>query len=554
MKIKSEIIEEYLKILETEKRKKKSKKNVKMPYPSINPCDSISSSSPDFQEKLNGCLLFTSQTFSEDEIRSSSENVRLFLSELTFVAKGGNGYVFSSKTSTDKKIIIKFDDLPYQSQNYHESFVGLAGTNLLRKKIPNFAMILGKGECSFSPEELTKSDLQNIEWCLPSVDEKKKMFFYEYVPGDTLEMFLYKKVYFLSREEIMNIFLQIILSLIVAADEINFTHYDLNLRNIIIRELDEKVKITYSSKSFSSPITITTSLIPTFIDYSFSNIRYSSVNYGEEKNSYFITNDENIFADIFKVLSRSLEECYSSSVFSKGDSHFFAVLYLIRLIHLFLPIEDVLLSVDNDDFSLLKEFFFFSRKVSNLPKKFTEEVSRKKFVSLISKKFLPRDVGVETQEWSELVKRKNQEALPFPVKNLNTLVLLSPPIREYFSPEVDVDYLIEKTLIYLNILIGKIEEYQIYNQRNDENSNSFFVSENIHCIEETLDAILKAEKEISLLLAFTDFTNEILEGLVSRYNSALLFIERFRKILIKVISKRTAKKFSDFFDYKFKFY
>ncbi len=569
MKIKSKIFEEYTKLLDEEKRKKKkitpskrfSKKESSLSIKSGGgkECDDISLSSPDFREKIDQCLLYTSQTFSEDEIRSSTSNIRLFLSELEFVAKGGNGFVFSSKTSLGKKIIVKFDDSPHQ--DFHEALIGLRGTNSLRKKIPNFAMILGTVECSFSEEEISKIDShrdpsEKIEWCLHSSSEEenremKKIFFYEYIPGETLELFLYKKLYFLSKEEIMNIFLQIIFSLLVAADDCNFTHYDLNLKNIIVRELDEKVKISYSSKSFSEPITIETSFIPTFIDYSFSNVN----GLGEEKKSYFIFPEENIFADIFKVLSRSLEECYTSSLFSKGDAHFFAVIYLSRLIHLFLPIEDVLIGLDVDDYTPLKEFFYFSRKITNLPRIFTEEVSRKKFISLIRKKFLPHSKTDEKiLDWKEIVIRKNKESIPIGVNSLNTSLLVNPQLQPYFSAEVDINSLIENTLIYVNILIGKIEEYQIYNQHNPENINSFFVTENIHCIDETLDFVIRSQKEIELLLIFTDFTNELFNGLVNRYNKSILFIERFRKILSKIISKRTLSKHSDFFSYKFKYF
>jgi hypothetical protein len=88
-----------------------------------------------------------------------------------------------------------------------------------------------------------------------------------------------------------------------------FTHYDLYLKNILIKKLDEKVELQYINK------TIMSKTVVVLIDFEFSHIMYMNENYGIERTDVNIQNRSYWIHDIVKVLL-SLRTCNTLGFFN----------------------------------------------------------------------------------------------------------------------------------------------------------------------------------------------------------------------------------------------
>ena len=89
-----------------------------------------------------------------------------------------------------------------------------------------------------------------------------------------------------------------------------FTHYDLYLKNILIKKLDEKVELQYINK------TMMCKTVVVLIDFEFSHIMYRNENYGIERSDVNIQNRSYWIHDIVKVLL-SLRTCDTVNTISK---------------------------------------------------------------------------------------------------------------------------------------------------------------------------------------------------------------------------------------------
>lgn len=118
----------------------------------------------------------------------------------------------------------------------HESFVSLMATNFLRKKIPNFVFTFGSFYCGGVSEET---------WCQGKISdisqnsEHLTRFESSYILQEAIfpSEELYRKLRTCSSDQFLNWFLQVLLSINYAHQEIDFTHYDLHVSNVLIRPL-----------------------------------------------------------------------------------------------------------------------------------------------------------------------------------------------------------------------------------------------------------------------------------------------------------------------------
>lgn len=188
----------------------------------------------------------------------------------------------------------------------HEAVVGYALAPL-RALIPNFSWVYGVLRCSIPI--LTDGDKKLSTWC-EDVNNPVTYVVYEKVPGLNLK----KYIRTCTGEEFLNVFLQIIFSLIMAENYCGFTHYDLHWDNIIVRPLKEKADIIYDLGDGIR--VLNTNCIATFIDYGFSRVEFdgrTSGRYGFE--GYSIYGDKSyIMFDIFKVL------CFCCSTLESGNN------------------------------------------------------------------------------------------------------------------------------------------------------------------------------------------------------------------------------------------
>ena len=104
----------------------------------------------------------------------------------------------------------------YFDENIHEAFIGLYAINHLRAIIPNFVYTYGifRNPCIFE-----KSSQCNY-------------LLLELIPGQTWKKFIRTA----TTDQFVNTFLQLCLSLKIAKEKYDFTHYDLHYENIIIKK------------------------------------------------------------------------------------------------------------------------------------------------------------------------------------------------------------------------------------------------------------------------------------------------------------------------------
>jgi hypothetical protein len=159
-------------------------------------------------------------------------------------------------------IIIKFstdptvDNLVFNSI-VHEAFIGLFGLNRLQS--PNFAKIIAT----------------SLSSCPSYIDHEICSYVaYEYIEGPTLSKFMESN----SDGVIKSILYQVFEAIYYAYRELDFTHYDLHLDNIMIRNN-----------------------IPVIIDYGRSHIKINNVNYGYYDLWHHVYNRSRWYYDILTL-------------------------------------------------------------------------------------------------------------------------------------------------------------------------------------------------------------------------------------------------------------
>jgi hypothetical protein len=272
------------------------------------------------------CTLY--KYFDYNTISNLVSNVHKLISNIKLLNYGSNGYVFDGTVMNRSntfaiKVNKSKNDPNYVNDDIHELFVGLYGTNNLRKYIPNFVYIFGSFTCSIPvlpTEKITVGIPPNPDFLKPYLNKYNTTDFcvsdsdsvsyilYEFIEGQTLSSGLKT----LSLNEFRNIILQICFSLHLAYSKCKYTNYDLHTSNVLLRELkDSKFYIKYPYKN--SIYYLESNRVATIIDYGYSVIEYDSQMYGYELSNERIGIRKTGFPmyDIYKILLYSY--LYSST-------------------------------------------------------------------------------------------------------------------------------------------------------------------------------------------------------------------------------------------------
>ena len=197
---------------------------------------------------------------------SAGQRVRYWLANRKWLASGAYGSVstanFDGATNIIAiKVATDVEDLT------HELFVGFH-LNALRSEIPNFAYVYAGFDCNYP---LNTKEMRG--WCHNTDNKLKRIstILYENIsPSETLYDYLKGGATF---DQWLNIYLQFLFAIRLAYNKYNFTHYDIHLKNILIRRI-EGVKPFYIP--YTSDVGIEYLLadkIATIIDYGFSHIK-----------------------------------------------------------------------------------------------------------------------------------------------------------------------------------------------------------------------------------------------------------------------------------------
>ena len=227
-----------------------------------------------------------------------------------------NGRIFILKTLSKKyktsKLLVKVALRETTDPISYEYYVGLA-LNRLRVdyNIDYFAVMYGRFFCGLDPKiDVNEKD---VELC-DNRYNKKTHLLYEFIRNIETEQVLTLSDYIeelkvgesLEREiNILNVMILVLYGLQEAQDKMDFTHYDLHAKNILVVKLAEEKEynITYKGEK----IKIITGVVPHIIDYGRSHI-----------NPETALNENGVFKDYELNVEFSDFELYQNALFKKA--------------------------------------------------------------------------------------------------------------------------------------------------------------------------------------------------------------------------------------------
>ncbi len=197
-----------------------------------------------------------------------------------------NGRIFILKTLSKKyktsKLLVKVALNKTADPISYEYYVGLA-LNRLRVdyNIDYFAVMYGRFFCGLDPKiDVNEDKLGDMELC-DNRYNKKTHLLYEFIRNIETEEVLTLSDYIKElnnmegdsseREtDIVNVMILVLYALQVAQDKMDFTHYDLHAKNILVVKLskDKEYSMIYKDET----INIITGVVPHIIDYGRSHI------------------------------------------------------------------------------------------------------------------------------------------------------------------------------------------------------------------------------------------------------------------------------------------
>lgn len=202
-----------------------------------------------------------------------------------------SGYFGNTFLIQNPKFVAKINKR--QDETPHEAAIGFT-LNKLKRKIPNFVFLYSTFKCNI-PEE-------NAE-ILCDLKKKNGMFIaFEFIPGVRLEI----SIKTLTNNEFFEIYLQILNALNIAWEECDFTHYDLHLENILIRDLDEPIIVPiYTMEGI---LYLKTRKIPYIIDYGFSHVIVDGISLDkyQTENDGVIPQESFPMYDVFFLFDKTL--------------------------------------------------------------------------------------------------------------------------------------------------------------------------------------------------------------------------------------------------------
>lgn len=220
------------------------------------------------------------------------DRIHQYLQKAFTLGSGGYSTTYLVKTAFKQRpdLVAKY---LRDSDNIEEVIIGLYGVNQLRDHIPNFSKVYGFINCN---QPIVSSSHDAI---VCPKEGSNKYIFYEYISGTPLSQCGY-----LSEDEELEIYWQLVASIAFANEQTGFVHFDMKSDNIMIRQFLDPVKITYRLKD--REIIITSRYVAVLIDYGLSRIEINGENFGINYPGYFIHSDvSNPLVDVYKLtLSR----------------------------------------------------------------------------------------------------------------------------------------------------------------------------------------------------------------------------------------------------------
>jgi hypothetical protein len=200
------------------------------------------------------------------------------------------------------KLIVKVSRKKKEEDDLvHEAFVGIVGTNQMRRYVPNFAYVIGALKCNAPTVEPDKK----VKDLCGRGGNLVNYVLYEAIDGNNLR----KICKDCTPEQFTSLYSQLVFTTLIGYEKIDWTDYDLHYENVIGKPLRKTVYIPYNSKNYSLYVKADT--IATIIDLGASYIKYKGVGFGTydwPQPAYVLSDQPRPIHDVFKVLCFSLVE------------------------------------------------------------------------------------------------------------------------------------------------------------------------------------------------------------------------------------------------------
>lgn len=232
---------------------------------------------------------------SEFGLHSLCDTINKWLINMKILSSGVNGEAYSTKFLSDKiNVVIKipksnrYDDYEDMIREY---FMGISAINNLRYVVPNFSCVLGAFMCN-------RPDSKGMI-CNKYDKDEAPMVLYEQINGETLHKMIYKNS--LDFPSILTIYVQLLVALEIAQQNINFTHYDLHSHNVMIKKVKDYNYTVPVNNIIVDFINIDN--LPIIIDYGMSTVYTENMNFGtKDYITYNIFNYMIQGYDMYKIL------------------------------------------------------------------------------------------------------------------------------------------------------------------------------------------------------------------------------------------------------------
>ncbi len=164
----------------------------------------------------------------------------------------------------------------------HELFVGLFGTNRLRKVIPNMAMIMGGFKCS---EPIFNENKEVTSFCAENAgpDTIPYVIYENITPAESFNTVITK----ITKKKFLSLYLQVAFATHIGSELIGYTHYDSHSENWLIRTVNVPgvtdkgpFCIPYTNYKTKKVSYIVSDTIATAIDYGMTTIEHNGRNIG----------------------------------------------------------------------------------------------------------------------------------------------------------------------------------------------------------------------------------------------------------------------------------
>lgn len=295
---------------------------------------------------------------------STDERIRNWLIYLKPInVSSVEGYALQASLKSDSNAFIIKTPRDTNNSLIHELFIGLYGTNVLRKLVPNFAYTFTGFKCTppiIPPKDQPQAQVES--YCVDSPLKVPYIVYENITPSVSFNTFCKT----CTADEFLLIFYQLVLALRQGWITNQFVHNDLHGDNVLIRKIPQPISIPYQTPEGIRYIT--TDKIATIIDFGRSHIIYKNNHYGVSFEPYGLFPQYPLpILDMYKIIHFSFYQMMKANNWETIDQLTYLLTYFNPSLRGHNEIKAMLIrsNIDYHDYLLLPDPNLFKQFMSN---------------------------------------------------------------------------------------------------------------------------------------------------------------------------------------------